>query len=32
MPRDYRRVLEATRRAIDEGVPVDEAVMAAARS
>jgi glutamate synthase (NADPH/NADH) large chain len=32
MPRDYRRVLEATRRAIDEGVSVDEAVMAAARS
>ena len=31
MPRDYRRVLEATRRAIDEGVSVDEAVMAAAR-
>jgi len=28
MPRDYRRVLEATRRAIDEGVSVDEAVMA----
>ena len=30
MPRDYRRVLEATRRAVDEGVSVDEAVMAAA--
>ena len=29
MPRDYRRVLEATRRAVDEGVSVDEAVMAA---
>jgi len=31
MPRDYRRVLEATRRAIDEGVSVDLAVMAAPR-
>jgi glutamate synthase domain-containing protein 3 len=31
MPRDYRRVLEATRRAIDEGVSVDVAVMATAR-
>jgi glutamate synthase (NADPH/NADH) large chain len=30
MPRDYRRVLEATQRAIDEGRSVDEAVMAAA--
>ncbi|HVC70569.1 MAG TPA: glutamate synthase large subunit [Acidimicrobiales bacterium] len=30
MPRDYRRVLEATRRAVDEGRSVDEAVMAAA--
>jgi glutamate synthase (NADPH) large chain len=30
MPRDYRRVLEATRRAIEEGRPVDEAVMASA--
>ncbi|MHB8594560.1 MAG: glutamate synthase large subunit, partial [Acidimicrobiales bacterium] len=30
MPRDYRRVLEATRRAVDEGTSVDEAVMAAA--
>ena len=30
MPRDYRRVLEATRRAIDEGRSVDEAVMASA--
>ena len=30
MPRDYRRVLEATRRATDEGRSVDEAVMAAA--
>ncbi|HXQ89986.1 MAG TPA: glutamate synthase-related protein, partial [Acidimicrobiales bacterium] len=28
MPRDYRRVLEATRRAVDEGLSVDEAVMA----
>jgi glutamate synthase (NADPH/NADH) large chain len=30
MPSDYRRVLEATRRAVDEGVSVDVAVMAAA--
>jgi glutamate synthase (NADPH/NADH) large chain len=30
MPRDYRRVLEATQRAVDEGRSVDEAVMAAA--
>ncbi|HUD17474.1 MAG TPA: glutamate synthase-related protein, partial [Acidimicrobiales bacterium] len=30
MPRDYRRVLEATRLAVDEGRSVDEAVMAAA--
>ena len=30
MPRDYRRVLEATRRAEEEGRPVDEAVMASA--
>jgi glutamate synthase (NADPH/NADH) large chain len=30
MPRDYRRVLEATRRAKAEGRDVDEAVMAAA--
>ncbi|HTZ08361.1 MAG TPA: glutamate synthase large subunit [Acidimicrobiales bacterium] len=30
MPRDYRRVLEATRRAVEQGVSVDEAVMAAA--
>ncbi len=30
MPRDYRRVLEATRRALEEGTSVDEAVMAAA--
>ena len=30
MPRDYRRVLEATGRAADEGRSVDEAVMAAA--
>ncbi|MEO9240785.1 MAG: glutamate synthase subunit alpha, partial [Jatrophihabitantaceae bacterium] len=31
MPRDYRRVLEATRRAKAEGGNVDEAVMAAAQ-
>ena len=30
MPSDYRRVLEATRRAVDEGRSVDDAVMAAA--
>ncbi|HZU78815.1 MAG TPA: glutamate synthase-related protein, partial [Acidimicrobiales bacterium] len=30
MPRDYRRVLEATRKALAEGRSVDEAVMAAA--
>ena len=30
MPSDYRRVLEATERAIEEGTSVDEAVMAAA--
>ncbi|HUY64113.1 MAG TPA: glutamate synthase large subunit [Acidimicrobiales bacterium] len=30
MPRDYRRVLEATRRALDDGTSVDQAVMAAA--
>jgi glutamate synthase (NADPH/NADH) large chain len=30
MPRDYRRILEATRRAEAEGRPVDEAVMEAA--
>jgi glutamate synthase (NADPH/NADH) large chain len=30
MPRDYRRVLEATQRAEREGRSVDEAVMAAA--
>jgi glutamate synthase (NADPH/NADH) large chain len=29
MPRDYRRVLDATRRAIEQGLSVDEAVMAA---
>jgi len=29
MPRDYMRVLEATRRAIEAGTSVDEAVMAA---
>ncbi|MGH8988358.1 MAG: hypothetical protein ACRDXC_07145, partial [Acidimicrobiales bacterium] len=28
MPRDYRRVLEATERALAQGRPVDEAVMA----
>jgi glutamate synthase (NADPH/NADH) large chain len=32
MPRDYKRVLQATSRAQAEGVDVDEAVMAAARS
>ncbi len=31
MPRDYRRVLEATRLALDEGRSVDDAVMAASR-
>jgi glutamate synthase (NADPH/NADH) large chain len=31
MPRDYRRVLEATQRAVAEGADVDMAVMAAAR-
>jgi glutamate synthase (NADPH/NADH) large chain len=31
MPRDYRRVLMATRRAIESGADVDAAVMAAAR-
>jgi glutamate synthase (NADPH) large chain len=30
MPRDYRRVLEATRRAVEEGRSVDDAVMASA--
>ena len=30
MPRDYRRVLEATRRALEQGTSVDAAVMAAA--
>ncbi len=30
MPRDYRRVLEATARAAEQGTSVDEAVMAAA--
>jgi glutamate synthase (NADPH/NADH) large chain len=30
MPRDYRRVVEATERAIAEGRSVDEAVMEAA--
>ena len=32
MPRDYKRVLEATKRAQAEGRNVDDAVMAAARS
>jgi glutamate synthase (NADPH) large chain len=32
MPRDYRRVLEATRRAVDDGVSVDVAVMAVPRT
>jgi glutamate synthase (NADPH/NADH) large chain len=32
MPRDYKRVLEATRQAQADGLDVDEAVMAAARS
>ncbi|MDQ2836408.1 MAG: glutamate synthase large subunit [Actinomycetota bacterium] len=31
MPRDYKRVLDATRRAEADGVDVDDAVMAAAR-
>jgi glutamate synthase (NADPH/NADH) large chain len=30
MPRDFRRILEVTRRAEAEGRPVDEAVMEAA--
>jgi glutamate synthase (NADPH/NADH) large chain len=30
MPRDYRRVLEATRHAVEAGMSVDEAVMASA--
>jgi glutamate synthase (NADPH/NADH) large chain len=30
MPRDFRRVLDATRRAVEEGRSVDEAVMASA--
>ena len=30
MPRDYRRVLEAMREAEAAGIPVDEAIMAAA--
>jgi glutamate synthase domain-containing protein 3 len=30
-PKDYKRVLEAQRDAIERGVDVDEAVMAAAR-
>jgi glutamate synthase (NADPH) large chain len=32
VPRDYKRVLEATRRAREEGRPVDEAIMEAARA
>jgi glutamate synthase (NADPH/NADH) large chain len=31
MPRDYKRVLEATRQAHEAGLDVDQAVMAAAR-
>jgi glutamate synthase (NADPH/NADH) large chain len=31
MPKDYRRVLEATRRAIENGEVVEEAIMAASR-
>ena len=31
MPKDYRRVLEATERAVAEGRSVDEAVMEASR-
>jgi glutamate synthase (NADPH/NADH) large chain len=31
VPRDYKRVLEATRRAEQDGRPVDEAIMEAAR-
>jgi glutamate synthase (NADPH/NADH) large chain len=31
VPRDYKRVLEATRLAEEEGRPVDEAIMEAAR-
>jgi glutamate synthase (NADPH/NADH) large chain len=31
VPRDYKRVLEATRRAEADGRPVDEAIMEAAR-
>jgi hypothetical protein len=30
-PKDYKRVIEARRDAIERGVDVDEAVMAAAR-
>ena len=30
MPRDYRRVLEATRRAIESGGSIEDAIMAAA--
>jgi glutamate synthase (NADPH) large chain len=31
VPRDYKRVLEATRRAEATGRPIDEAIMEAAR-
>jgi glutamate synthase (NADPH/NADH) large chain len=31
MPRDYRRVLEATRRAVEGGTSIDDAVMASSR-
>ena len=31
VPRDYKRVLEATRRAEQDGRPVEEAIMDAAR-
>jgi glutamate synthase (NADPH/NADH) large chain len=31
VPRDYKRVLEALRRAEQDGRPVDEAIMEAAR-
>jgi glutamate synthase (NADPH) large chain len=32
VPRDYKRVLEATRQAEQDGRPVDEAIMEAARN
>ncbi len=31
MPKDYRKVLEATRLATEQGLPIDDAIMAAAR-